>query len=183
MFENDMTITGKHATYVKYLCNDLKVFERYIDAFFAGAIVGVFNKKLSTKDSSSDRARIYADTVSNENRKCFEIFRTVVLYDESKKWDIDEKLNICFRYRDKQDDTVFPPITEKEVDKMAEAYNLFMSYFYGGIEILFQELNSKNSKSMDDVIDIEYDLAKRYKVLLDSVNNDDLDSTLFEEQF
>ena len=40
MFEGDYTINGKHATYIKYLVNDVKAFDRYIDVYMTGAALG-----------------------------------------------------------------------------------------------------------------------------------------------
>ena len=37
MFEGDYTINGTHATYIKYLVNDVKAFDRYIDVYMAGS--------------------------------------------------------------------------------------------------------------------------------------------------
>ena len=45
MFEGDYTINGTHATYIKYLVNDVKAFDRYIDVYMAGAALGVLNDK------------------------------------------------------------------------------------------------------------------------------------------
>lgn len=62
MFESDIEINGKHATYLKYLADKSSIFNRYIDVFMSAALVGVLNKKKSDKDlESKDRARIYAD--------------------------------------------------------------------------------------------------------------------------
>ena len=40
MFENDYALFGKHATYVKFLKDEAKVFNRYIDVYMNGAIMG-----------------------------------------------------------------------------------------------------------------------------------------------
>lgn len=42
MFENDYTIQGKHATFIKYLVKDAGVFPRYIDVYMTGAALGIF---------------------------------------------------------------------------------------------------------------------------------------------
>lgn len=44
MFEGDYTIYGKHATYMKYL-KETKVFNRYIDVYMAGAVLGALYEK------------------------------------------------------------------------------------------------------------------------------------------
>ena len=59
MFENDLTLTGKHATYVKYLVNDAKLYKRYIDVYMNGAVFGLLHNRTAPIDKdSTDRARI-----------------------------------------------------------------------------------------------------------------------------
>ena len=99
MFEGDYTIYGKHATYMKYL-KEAKVFNRYIDVYMAGAVLGALYEKRAKQTDSSDRARIYADAFDTEHVRCNEIFKTVILSDTSKPWSAEERANICFRYRD-----------------------------------------------------------------------------------
>ncbi len=86
MFENDYTINGKHATYLKYLVNDAKVFSRYIDVYMNSAIFGFLHSRSAEKDNSSqDRARIYADAFATERLNCDFIYRLIMLLDETKE--------------------------------------------------------------------------------------------------
>lgn len=57
-----------------------------------------------------------------------------------KKSPID--INICFKYRDKMDANAIPPITEREVEMMKEALDLFNEYVMGGIELLYESFSS-----------------------------------------
>ena len=66
MFEHDYTITGKHATYLKYLAQDTKnkdkpyIFDRYIDVYMNAVVFGLLYGRVAKKDNESkDRARIY----------------------------------------------------------------------------------------------------------------------------
>lgn len=79
MFEGDYTINGKHATYIKYLVNDVKAFDRYIDVYMTGAALGALNDKRAKQDGSTDRARIYSDAFNTEHVKCNELFKVVIL--------------------------------------------------------------------------------------------------------
>lgn len=54
MFEGDYTINGTHATYIKYLVNDVKAFDRYIDVYMAGAALGVLNDKRAKQGVITD---------------------------------------------------------------------------------------------------------------------------------
>ena len=108
MFENDYTIQGKHATFIKYLVKDAGVFPRYIDVYMTGAALGILHQKKAEENDSMDRARIYADAFSTERAKCMELFRTVILADNSMDWSNEERANICFRYRDREREGAFP---------------------------------------------------------------------------
>ena len=125
MFEGDYTINGTHATYIKYLVNDVKAFDRYIDVYMAGAALGVLNDKRAKQGGSTDRARIYSDAFNTEHVKCNELFKVVILNDTSKSWSEEDRINICFKYRDKMDENAIPPISEHEVEMMKEALDLF----------------------------------------------------------
>lgn len=185
MFENDITIYGNHATKLKYLKEELNIFPRYYDVYMAGAIVGSLNGKISKKDNeSTDRARIYADVLIRETAKSKKIFQTVILCDEIKGWTSDEKLNICFRYKDRNDDE--SPLSFPEEDKglMQEAMELFESYALAGIEILYNDFtNEKTTLSVDEIINKEYEIAKNQKIEIESKDSQYEDSQLLKEEF
>lgn len=183
MFENDITIYGKHATKLKYLKEELSVFPRYYDVYMAGAIVGALNGKISKKDNeSTDRARIYADVLIRETTKSKKIFQTVILCDEIKGWTSDEKLNICFRYKDRTDED-FSASSEDE-RKMQEALELFESYALYGIEIMYDDFtNEKAAPSVDEIINKEYEIAKKQKIEIESKDSQYEDSQLLKEEF
>ena len=122
MFEGDYTINGVHATYIKYLKDEVKAFERYIDVYMTGATMGVLHNRRAKQGGSTDRARIYADAFNTEHVKCNELFKLVILNDTSKRWSDEERINICFKYRDKMDDKAVPPIAEYEIEMMKDGY-------------------------------------------------------------
>ena len=167
MFDGDYNITGIHATYLKYLVNDAKAFGRYIDVYMTAAVVGALNDKRSETDSSTDRARIYADAFSHEHDKCMEIFRTIILAESSKDWNSDERTNICFKYRDEKLINAPNEVPDEEITIMKEALDLFNSYVRGGIEILYDTFFSA-SISLDDSIDYAYKTVFDHNTKLES---------------
>jgi hypothetical protein len=171
MFEKDYTIHGIHATYIKYLVNDAKIFERYIDVYMTAAAMGCLYDKRSVESSSTDRARIYADAFSTERDKCMELFRTLILADASKPWSAEERTNICFKYRDEKIDNAVPMITDEEVSIMKEAMELFNSYVRGGIEILYENFYSPTI-NLDDAIDYAYKTVFDQNSLIESRQGD-----------
>lgn len=171
MFEKDYTIYGKHATYIKYLVNEAKVFERYIDVYMTAAAMGCLYDKRGSESSSTDRARIYADAFSTEREKCMELFRTVILADISKPWSEEERTNICFRYRDEKIQNAVPTITEEEISVMKEAMDLFNSYMLGGVELLYDSFYNPTMND-DDAIDYAYKTVFDQHSLIESKQGD-----------
>lgn len=168
MFEGDYTINGIHATYIKYLKDEVKAFERYIDVYMAGAIMGVLNDRKAKQGGTADRARIYSDAFNTEHVKCNELFKIVILNDTSKSWSDEERINICFKYRDKMDERAVPPISDYEVEIMKEALNLFNEYVMGGIEILYENFASSATVSLDDTVDYAYKTIFDQHTLIES---------------
>ena len=171
MFEKDYTIHGIHATYIKYLVNEAKAFERYIVVYMTAAALGCLHDKRSNENASTDRARIYADAFSTERDKCMELFRTIILADSSKPWSAEERTNICFRYRDEKDDKAIPSITDDEIATMKEAIDLFHSYMLGGVELLYDSFYSPTINS-DDAIDYAYKTVFDQHSLIESRQGD-----------
>lgn len=141
MFENDYTITGKHATYLKYLAEKnadsatgtttARVFERYIDVYMNAAIWGLLYNRTANKDTTSnDRARIYADAFVNERENCTFLYRLIMLLDKSAKLTPTERVDRAFRY-----DT-----QPEKADEVKKNLDLFNSYVLGGLEILYEKI-------------------------------------------
>lgn len=174
MFDSDYTINGQHATYIKYLVNDAKAFKRYIDVYMAGAALGSLYQRRSKPITSSDRARIYSDAFNTERDTCNQLFRTVILNDTSRQWSTEEKINICFRYRDKMDNHAISPVTEKEVKAMEEAIAVFNSYVFGGIELLYESFSSDATLGIDETVDYAYKTIFDQHTLIES-RSDNID--------
>ncbi|TCL57095.1 hypothetical protein [Allofournierella massiliensis] len=183
MFEGDYTIYGKHATYIKYLVNDVKAFQRYIDVYMAGAALGALYERQAKQSDSTDRARIYSDAFNTEHVKCNELFKTIILADTSKSWTPEDRVNICFRYRDKLDETAVPPVTQTEVDTMQEAFALFNAYALGGIEILYDSFSSSVTISADETVDYAYKAIFDQRSLIESRDGSESDDQLFRPEY
>ena len=170
MFEGDYTIYGKHATYIKYLVNDAKAFKRYIDVYMAGAALGAIYERQAEQSDSTDRARIYSDAFNTEHVKCNELFRTVILADTTKSWSPEERVNICFRYRDKMDENAVPPA-------------LFNAYVLGGIEILYDSFSSSATIGIDETVDYAYKTIFDQHSLIESRSDGDDDDQLLRPEY
>ena len=146
MFENDYNITGKHATYLKFLAaknsgnkdgdesatTSARVFERYIDVYMNAAIWGLLYERTAEKDTTSDdRARIYADAYANERENCVFLYRMVML--------LDKKTDRAFRY----------DVQEDKKDAFIQNMELFHSYVRGGIEVMYEQFTDGCSTRED----------------------------------
>lgn len=183
MFEGDYTINGIHATYIKYLVNEVKAFDRYIDVYMAGATLGILNDKRIKQGGSTDRARIYSDAFHTEHIKCNELFKVVILNDTSKSWSEEERINICFKYRDKMDERAIPPTSEKEVEIMKEALDLFNEYVMGGIELLYENFSSSATVSINDTVDYAYKSIFDQRILIESKQSETDVSQLLRPEY
>lgn len=182
MFEGDLTIRGRHATYAKSLKDETKMFLRIIDVYMTGVVLGARYQRIGTPDESTDRVRIYADAFNTERAKCKELFRLVILNDTLKGWTDEQKINICFRYRDHEDDQAIPAVTSEEISIMQEAEELFNSYAFGGIEILHKLFSENVPVNEDEIIDVAYQsLDENYLAKVASVDDDDSSDLLRPE--
>lgn len=183
MFESDYTISGKHATCIKYLVNEAKAFKRYIDVYMAGVALGALYERQSEQSDSTDRARIYSDAFNTEHVKCNELFRTVILADTTKSWTPEERANICFRYRDKMDENAIPPVSQEEIDTMREALALFNAYVLGGIEILYDSFSSSGTVNVDEAVDYAYKAIFDQHSLIESRSDSESDDQLLRPEY
>lgn len=172
MFEHDYSITGKHATYLKHIAKDKNntskpyIFERYIDVYMNAAIIGFLHGHSVSKDNSSqDRARIYADAFSTEKRQCDFIYRLIMLLDDKGDLSQNERLDRAFR-----NDTNLN--TEEAKEKHNSDMQLFHSYVFGGIEVLYEQFTS-GAINREDYIDKIYDITASFKEEIDGISPED----------
>lgn len=163
MFENDYTINGIHATHLKYLVNDAKVFSRYIDVYMNAAIIGFLHGRSEKKDNSSqDRARIYADAFATERLNCDFIYRLIMLLDGTTELSTQQRLDRAFRDDSQKE-------TEHAKSVHAQNMDLFNSYVLGGIEELYEQFTN-GATSRDDYINRIYDITVKFKEEMEGID-------------
>lgn len=172
MFENDYTINGKHATYLKHIAKDKNnpskpyIFERYIDVYMNAAVLGfLYGRHVAKDNTSQDRARIYADAFSNEKRQCDFIYRLIMLLDKTEELSQKEQLDRAFR-----NDTQLK--TDEDKGKHQKNMNLFHSYILGGIEILYEQFIS-GTTNQEDYIKKIYDITENFKAEIEGISYED----------
>lgn len=169
MFERDITLTGKHATYVKYFRDDAKLYARYVDVYMNGAIFGLLHNRRAEKDSGDATANILADTLQRERNKCVLLYRLVMLLDETSNLDVQERINRAFR--DDADDAA-PGMLVANME-------LFNSYVRGGIEEMYEQFIDGHGVTADEYLDRAMDVMETFKDELDDVDfSDKLESLM-----
>ena len=176
MFENDYTLVGKHATYLKFLAkknskDDMspdnpsaaRLFERYIDVYMNAAVFGLLYDRCAQRDTSSDdRARIYADAYAKERENCIFLYRMVMLLDKTTKISQEERIDRAFKY-----DTL--PEKSEEFQKNLE---LFHDYVRGGIEVMYEQFTD-GCQTRDDYLNKAYDVLSTFKKEIDGIEYSD----------
>ncbi len=153
MFENDLTLTGKHATYVKYLVNDAKLYKRYIDVYMNGAVFGLLHNRTAVVDKgSTDRARIYADAFANCRMQCVFLYRLVMLLEKSSKLEVPERIDRAFR-----DDA-----NEDDPEKLKQNLEFFNSYVRGGIEEIYEQLIDGHGTTPEEYLDRAMEVMEQF---------------------
>ena len=154
MFENDYTLTGKHATYVKYLVRNAKLYERYIDVYMNGAIFGLLHNHVAEKDNASkDQARIYADAFANCRDDCVFLYRLVMLLESTSNLDSAERIDRAFR-----DDA-----NEREPEKLASNLDLFNAYVRGGIEELYKQFIDGHGSTSEEYLEHAIEVMEEFR--------------------
>lgn len=175
MFENDYTITGKHATYLKFLAvknskedadasvTSAKLFERYIDVYMNAAVWGLLYERTAKKDTSSDdRARVYADAFANERDNCVFLYRMVMLLDKTTDIAPEERVNRAFRYDTQAD----------KAEEFKANMELFHDYVRGGIELMYEQFTD-GCTTRDDYLNKTYEVLQTFKNELDGISYED----------
>lgn len=152
MFENDLAITGRHATYLKFLVQE-KLFERYIDVYMNAAIFGLLYNRTAKRDTTSDdRARVYADAFAKERENCMFLYRIVMLLDKTIELSPEERVNRAFRYDSQPDKS----------EEFTQNMELFHSYIRGGIEVMYEQFTD-GCQTQDDYLSKSYETMTMFR--------------------
>lgn len=159
MFDGEIKVTGKHASYIKFLAAKTTqlnksipcagVFKRYIDVYIAGATIGLVKKlKSQTDNSIQDSATLFADAVIGEQEKLKVLYKIMHLID-NQSLTADERIDLAFRY-------------DAEDTYVKKGMEIFNSYARGGIEWLYEEIKSNNASTNDDYFENITEMIKNF---------------------
>ena len=172
LFETDYTLNGTHAMRLKFLAKKnardvnepdnpqaAKIFERYIDVYMNAAVWGIRYRRRAKTDSSTDRARIYADAFIRERDRCIFLYRLVMLLDDSEDLSPTEKIDRAFRY-----DTL-----PDKADELKKNLELFHDYVRGGIDLMFEKFTT-DCLNREDYLEKTFNVMKEFKEELDGID-------------
>ena len=139
MFDKDMQIHGKYATYWKALSQlpgnavetkqNFKIFENYIYVYMVAPIIGLINGRkgqYDSKDDSKDTAGMLAEIQIKNAAKLKYIYRLIILSDDTLGLTDEERINMAFR-------------EDSNEESVKKGMELYTSYFFGGLEVLYEE--------------------------------------------
>jgi len=160
MFDRDFELKGKHAQYTKFLVNSAKIFKRYMDVYMVGAIIGFLHGRQEKIDQSiADDARIFAEVFNKERSRLEFFYQLIMLLDESTGLDEQQRIDRAFR------------VTDAAQEAMQANMELFHSYVFGGIEVLYEKL-AEDSTTIDDYINQVYQVVEAFKNDIDGKHDE-----------
>lgn len=139
MFDQDIELRGKHATFTKELVNGWQVLRRNIDVYMLGAIVGLLSDRRTEEDrTSDDSTAILAAQFIRERTKCEFIYQLVLLLSDDTKLTPEERVDRAFR------------VNDENPTALAENMLIFDAFVRGGIEVLHERFH-------DCTTDVDYE--------------------------
>lgn len=171
MFNGDIRLSGKHASYIRFLngideSNNIKFFDRYIDVFMISAVVGFIYGKKEEVDTTSEYkdvnpVTIFLETIMGEKNNLSFIHQTMMLLDDKDSLSPDDRINRAFR--DKYSNG------KRHIDNM----DLFYSYVRGGISFIYDKITN-NAYDISEYL-------RNLKEFIDDFNNDFISDKYLED--
>lgn len=185
MFDSDYSLTGKHATYLKFLAvknsqddddaesvNSAKLFARYIDVYMNAVVFGLLYNRTAKRDTESkSRAQIYAAAFNTERANCVFLYRMVMLLDTTTELTTEERINRAFR-----DDS-----NPEKAEEFKKNMELFHDYVRGGIEYMYEQLTD-GCTARSDYLDRTYEVVTTFKKELEGISYEDELAKLIKER-
>ncbi len=158
LFSRTVTITGKHAVYMKALTNKFDTnlkqgfFKRNLDVYLIAPIVGkIYNRKADPDYSIEEDTKIFLEQLNGEIENLFFNYRLIVFLEDRSNTDIEERCNRAFRY-------------DKNMEKRSYGDKVYNSYVLGGIEFLYEKLIG-NDTNTDILIENSFNFMDEYNEL------------------
>lgn len=166
MFDKDFGIYGKHANYLKDLCElrgnvpdkaqhaNFKIFTSYVDAYILCPLLGYqYGRKGVPDNSVQGDAGILTDALMKRRNELKYVYQVLMLVDEDSEKDEEKRINRAFNFAENNDDE------KLLIEKNMKIYN---SYFLGGIEVL-HEIFVDKCIDADSYLNSMYEFVKKFE--------------------
>lgn len=174
MFDREITIRGRFATYMKSLCqlppnapdadkkafSNFKIFDTYISAYMIAPIIGILNGRKAYPDpldEDKNSVGMLEGVLIKNAQKLKYIYRLIILNDDSENLSEVDRINMAFR-------------EDHNEESVKKGMELYTAYFLGGLEILYEAF-VMNCATDDDYIAKLFDFVSDFK---DEQSIDDL---------
>ena len=178
MFENDLTIYGKHAKFLKFLAkknarddgletsSSAKIFERYIDVYMNAVVFGLIYSRRAKRDSESDdrsnTAHILANAFIRERENCIFLYQIVMLLDKTSNLSLEEKINRAFRIDS----------TSTNNEEFQKNMELFHDYMRGGIEIMYEKFTD-GCRTPEEYLERTFEIITNFQDEINGISYSD----------
>ncbi|AGB42041.1 hypothetical protein Halha_2158 [Halobacteroides halobius DSM 5150] len=153
MLTSSLIFYGSTANKIRSLKNDTNLFERFLDVYIVGGVVGMlFNSKEEEK-RDKNKVTIFAEQLQNERMRIKYLSSLAFLIENNDNSLEKDKLL-------KQTFSDWFANTKNEVSEENQKYDLFKSYAIGGIDILHSEIIGE-STDKDAYLRNYYDFIKK----------------------
>jgi hypothetical protein len=151
MFTKNYRVLGKHATYIRFLNAyaqnlDKKVkaagiFAYAVDVYMVAPLIGAAYKRKAPVDTESkDDLNILAEQFISRQKQLDDVYRLVMLSDESVKLSDDERIDRAFK-------------TDEDSKQQAVNLEIFHQYMRGGVEWLYERITEGTDYYLDKIKD------------------------------
>ncbi len=165
MFDKDYKITGKHANYLKDLCElpgnvpdkdqhtNFKIFKAYIDAYVLCPIIGYqYNRKGIIDNSIKGDAGMLTEAITKRSKELKFVYQILMLVDKDSESNENERISRAFNLSEEN--------TENK-KLIEENMRIFNAYFLGGLEVLHEEFVDECLEE-DDYLKKMYEFSKNF---------------------
>lgn len=167
MFNSTFRISGKHANYLKDLCElqanvpdrdqhtNFKVFNAYIDAYILCPLIGYQYNRKAVIDNNvpGGDAGIMADMILKRQKELKFVYQIIMFADEESEPDSEKRI-----YRA----TTFSEETEENKEMIKKNMKIYNSYFLGGLEIMHEQF-VEQCITDDDYLKKIFDFVRHFE--------------------
>ena len=152
MLTQKVVFYGNTANKIRLLKDDTNLFERMIDVYITGGVIGMLFDKKGEEKRSENKATIFPNQISKESMR-IKYLASLAFLIENKNDDLDEDQLLNKTFADW--------FANKKYDNLGEEnkYKLFKSYAIGGIDLLYNKIIG-DSTGKDSYLRNYYDFIK-----------------------